>query len=108
MFYVFQCLEVIGTVVIAVDDAQNIDTESWSFLARVINFRRAFVICTVRPVTIETPPCPAALEIFDDKDVIVQDIGGIEMKYLCALACQLMEVTRIPKDLERYIKSVLM
>ncbi|KAJ8298503.1 hypothetical protein KUTeg_025034 [Tegillarca granosa] len=100
-----QCLEVIGTVVIAIDDAQNIDTESWSFLARLINFRWAFVICTVRPVTIETPPCPAALEIFDDKDVIVQDIGGIEMKYLCGLACQIMEVMRIPKDLDRILRA---
>ncbi|OWF53352.1 adenylate cyclase type 10-like isoform X2 [Mizuhopecten yessoensis] len=100
------CIEKLGGVVIALDDAHYIDPKSWIFLLRLINVPGVIVVSTVRPLAVEAPPCSAASEFFDHKMVKLRDIAGLESKYMTALACQLMEVSRIPKELERMLREM--
>lgn len=100
------CIEKLGGVVVSLDDAHHIDPKSWKFLLHLINLPDIIVVSTVRPLAVEAPPCQAASEFFDHKMVTLRDIAGLESKYMTALACQLMEVSRIPKELERMLREM--
>ncbi|XP_060063755.1 adenylate cyclase type 10-like [Ylistrum balloti] len=100
------CIEKLGGAVIALDDAHHIDPKSWMFLLLLINVPGVIVVSTVRPLAVEAPSCSAASEFFDCKMVKLLDIAGLESKFMTALACQLMEVSRIPKELERMLREM--
>ena len=96
-----QCVHDSTPVVIALDDAQNIDVDSWRTLYSLSQLTNILLILTIRPKAVEEPPCPMAAKFLDSSNVYIEDICGIDNKYLTALACQLMDVVRIPIALEK-------
>jgi hypothetical protein len=99
----FQCVSDNTPVVIALDDARNIDAESWKTLYSLSKMKNILLILTIRPFAVEEPTCPNAAKFFDNSNVYIEDMCGIEDKYLTALSCQLMDVVRIPVLLEKYL-----
>ncbi|CAC5390739.1 unnamed protein product [Mytilus coruscus] len=99
------CIHKSTPVVIILDDAHNIDQESWTTLFYLSQLTHILLVLSIRPKAVDEPSCPAAANFFDSRNVYIEDIGGIESKYLTALACQLMEVVRIPNALERLLKE---
>ncbi|CAG2250808.1 unnamed protein product [Mytilus edulis] len=99
------CIHKSTPVVIILDDAQNIDEESWTTLYYMSQLTHILLVLSIRPKAVDEPSCPAAASFFDSRNIYIEDIGGIESKYLTALACQLMDVVRIPVALERLLKE---
>ncbi|KAK3093152.1 hypothetical protein FSP39_011947 [Pinctada imbricata] len=105
MCVVKKCIEKHSAVILAIDDAQNMDSDSWMFLHKCLTVPRMLVVLSSRPAIIENPPCDAAHDFIEDNSVRVHDLGSLDVRHTAALACQLMDVVRIPKQLERMLKE---
>lgn len=86
---------------VAIDDAHNMDIESWTFMYCLSKLSQILLVMTLRPMAIETPSCTAASDFIDSSNVSIIDLSFLNLKYISALACQLLEVVCIPKELDR-------
>ncbi|KAL5008851.1 hypothetical protein ScPMuIL_014432 [Solemya velum] len=101
-----QCLDKIdNVVVVAIDDAHNMDTESWTFMYGLSKLSHILLVMTLRPFAVETPSCVAASDFMDCSSVSINDLSFLDLKYISALACQLLEVVCIPKELDRLLRD---
>ncbi|KAL4238402.1 Adenylate cyclase type 10 [Mactra antiquata] len=101
---VIECCDVHGSVIV-IDDAHNIDTASWDFLCELISIKHFLIILSVRPAILDSPSCREALYFFDHHEVKVADLSGLQLKFVAALACQMMNVVSIPKDLDYLLRE---
>ncbi|KAK3591572.1 hypothetical protein CHS0354_041619 [Potamilus streckersoni] len=89
--------------VIVIDDAHNTDQSSWTFMNQLISINKIFLLMSVRPSMVDRPPCPEAFKIIDNTNVNIHEMGNLHLKYIAPLACQLLDVVCIPKDLEKIL-----
>ncbi|KAL3874935.1 hypothetical protein ACJMK2_037887, partial [Sinanodonta woodiana] len=89
--------------VIVIDDAHNIDLSSWTFLNHLISIDKIFLLMSIRPRVVDKPPCPEALKIIDNAKVTIHELGNLHLRFMAPLACQLLDVVCIPKDLEKIL-----
>lgn len=87
-------------VLVLVDDAQNVDNLSWRFLCWLKEMKGVLIVLSSRPAAVEVPPCDYAEQYIDSSNIRVIDLGVLDTRHLPALACQIMDVVRIPSELE--------
>ncbi|XP_039261780.2 adenylate cyclase type 10-like [Styela clava] len=90
-------------VMFALDDAQNIDKESWKFITTLSKDSRALCVLGLRPFSPDKPPCDHAKQILCHPKTMFLKLGGLPNDYMGALVCQILKVQRIPQELERLI-----
>ncbi|XP_052249078.1 adenylate cyclase type 10-like [Dreissena polymorpha] len=102
-----KCLhsEAIRECVIVIDDAHNVDTSSWQFLCEMVNLSHCLIILSIRPTLLDVPTCRAAKDFMEDPQVKVVDLGSLEPKYMAPLACQMLDVISIPRDLDKLLRE---
>ncbi|XP_023931775.1 LOW QUALITY PROTEIN: adenylate cyclase type 10 [Lingula anatina] len=93
-----------GVVLFAADDAHFIDADSWEFLSDLGIDNNALVVLAMCPLT-EGKGCKLALDALKDPNTISVDMKGIDPKCMSALACQILNVARIPKEIEAVLHS---
>ena len=98
-FYLEQCT-VKQSVLVLVDDAQNVDNLSWKFLCELQKMAGVLIVLSSRPAAVERPPCEHAEHYMESPSVRVIDLGVLDTRHIPALACQIMDVVRIPCELE--------
>lgn len=94
-----QCTEK-QPVLVMVDDAQNMDHLSWKFLCELRKMKGVLIVLSSRPAAIEKPSCEHAEEFMNCSSVRVKDLAVLDTQHIPALACQIMDVVRIPCELE--------
>lgn len=87
-------------MLVLVDDAQNVDPLSWRFLCWLREMRGVLIVLSSRPAAVEVPSSDFAEQYMDSSNVRVIDLGVLDTRHLPALACQIMDVVRIPCELE--------
>lgn len=92
-------------VLVLVDDAQNVDPLSWRFLCWLREMRGVLIVLSSRPAAVEVPSCDFAEQYMDSSNVRVIDLGVLDTRHLPALACQIMDVVRIPCELEAMLRE---
>ena len=98
---VFQCLMEGTETVIIIDDAHNIDTASWEYMCELTDVKQAMIVLGLRPSIIEKPSCKKAFQFMEDSNTRLIDLGSLDLKFMAPLACQMMDVVSIPKDLDK-------
>jgi len=98
----FQCLQMIPGTVIVIDDAHNIDSFSWQFFCELLSVPHCLIVLGIRPSLLDSPSCREVVDFIDHRTVQLVDLGGLNRKYTAPLACQLMSVDSITKDLDMY------
>ena len=88
-------------VVFAVDDAHFIDPESWDFLTDFAEDSSAVCVLTMRPFKPSRPPCVAAYRVLNHANTLHVQLGGLRTAEMAPLACQLLDVFRVPEELVR-------
>ena len=99
-FTIFQCLCDRETVII-IDDAHNIDTASWEYMCELCTNREVLIVLGLRPTIIEQPSCKEAFQFMEDNEVRQIDLGSLDLRFMSPLACQMMDVVSLPKDLDK-------
>ena len=88
-------------VIFAIDDAQNIDHESWGFLSDLGHDSKALVVITLRDHSMKKSGVfSSAAQVLEHPDTFHIKVGGLPGECLAALACQILNVVQIPKELE--------
>nr|XP_002121896.2 adenylate cyclase type 10-like [Ciona intestinalis] len=87
-------------VLFALDDAQNVDSDSWKFITTLSKDSRALCVLTMRPFSPDKPPCQSAKQVLYHPKTMYVKLGGLMNEHLTPLACQFLQVERIPLELE--------
>ena len=91
-----------GFVLFAVDDAHFMDQESWKFVADLGQDMKSLVLLTIRTSSLRTlGSCAGADMVLKMPTLLKITLGGIAPQSMAALACQLLDVIQIPKELEK-------
>ncbi|XP_071790978.1 adenylate cyclase type 10-like isoform X1 [Asterias amurensis] len=86
-------------VIFAVDDAHFIDPDSWGFLIDFAADSSAVCVLTMRPFKPDKPPCIAAHRVLSHQNTLHIKLGSLRSSEMASLACQLLDVVRVPQDL---------
>ncbi|XP_071081249.1 adenylate cyclase type 10-like [Haliotis cracherodii] len=105
-FLTHMCLDSMGPTAVIVDDMHFSDKESWSCVKALSEHPHCLLALATRPNAIENPPCPEAYSLFNVKTSIVTDVYGLDLSLVSALACQVLEVVSIPKDLDNVLRDM--
>ncbi|XP_022103709.1 adenylate cyclase type 10-like isoform X2 [Acanthaster planci] len=92
-------------VIFAVDDAHFIDPDSWDFLTDFAEDSSAVCVLTMRPFKPDKPPCVAAHRVLVHPNTLHIKLGGLRSTEMASLACQLLDVVRVPEDLVRILQK---
>lgn len=91
----------------AIDDVHNADKESWEFLYNLSSLSHGMMVLMIRPAAVETPPCFTASCLLDSDCTTIMELDCMNAKYMCSLACQLLDVIRVPKEIDRWVEHAL-
>ena len=87
-------------IVFAVDDGQNMDSESWDFVPKLwANPGMMFVIVYKCTGGYEEK---LAHQILQNATLTI-DLPALQSEHMCPLACQVLGVVQIPERLELYV-----
>ncbi|KAB0803414.1 hypothetical protein PPYR_00384 [Photinus pyralis] len=87
---------------IAIDNAEHIDDESWSFIATLCELDVIFTILTVNT---HDQLSKVAMSVFNNTRLQVLQLKPVDKWYHAALACQFLGVEGIPPELEKVIQD---
>ncbi|XP_022816749.1 adenylate cyclase type 10-like [Spodoptera litura] len=88
--------------VVAVEEAQHIDNESWRLILMLLEIKILFFVFSIADVETMSD---FAKNCFENNMIKKVLLAGIDRTYHAALACQLLDVQAIPADLEKVIES---
>ncbi|KAF5300893.1 hypothetical protein FQR65_LT09056 [Abscondita terminalis] len=88
--------------VIAIDNAEYIDDESWYFIETLLVVDMVFIIMTT---TTNIELRKDAINTFLNKKIKIIHLEPIDKWYHAALACQILNVRGIPPELEKKVLS---
>lgn len=83
---------------IAIDDAEFIDDESWGLLPTLIDLDIMMIVMTMGSRRILST---VAKETINHKRIRSIQLHSIDKWYHAGLACQILDVTAIPPELEK-------
>lgn len=93
----------IGYIIFAIDDAHLMDVESWRFMPAFGHYYQTMLILTLRtPWANKNPTAESLLSISATLQI---QMGPLNPQYLAALACQLLNVTMIPRKLDKMLRQ---
>lgn len=87
---------------IAIDDAEFIDEESWGLLPTILDLDVILIVMTMGSRRILSV---VAEKTIKHKRVRTLNLRPIDKWYHAALACQVLDVTAVPPELEKVIQS---
>ncbi|KAG5893844.1 hypothetical protein JTB14_002570 [Gonioctena quinquepunctata] len=87
---------------IAIDDAEYIDDESWLLFDRLLDMNIVFIVATMGT---EKELSLLAMEILKKPRIKSIELKGIDKWYHVGLACQMLKVDGIPPELEKTIQT---
>lgn len=87
---------------IAIDDAEFIDEESWGLLPAILDLDVILIVMTMGSRRILSI---VAEKTIKHKRVRTLNLRPIDKWYHAALACQVLDVTAVPPELEKVIQS---
>uniref|UniRef100_UPI00398F2D34 adenylate cyclase type 10-like n=1 Tax=Pristiophorus japonicus TaxID=55135 RepID=UPI00398F2D34 len=88
------------TVLLVIDQVQYIDTPSWELILQMRASLPLFMVMALRPFTAEKPPCQAAVMVMRSQRTIYIKLSGLDPSIIRPLACQILGVISIPRELE--------
>ncbi|XP_070572450.1 adenylate cyclase type 10-like [Ptychodera flava] len=92
-------------LIFAIDDAHFIDNESWELLGDLAADSNAVCVMTMRPFPPNMKPCKAALDILNNNFTMHIKLCGLEPQYMEPLACQFLDVVKVPLDLIKILET---
>ncbi|CAH1970769.1 unnamed protein product [Acanthoscelides obtectus] len=87
--------------IIAIDDAENIDDESWMLLKLLLDLNLVFVVATMGTAK---ELSTLAMKVLRSTKIKTVELKGIDKWYHVGLACQMLSVDGIPAELEKTIQ----
>nr|CAI5849851.1 unnamed protein product [Callosobruchus analis] len=87
--------------IIAIDDAENIDDESWMLLKLLLDLNLVFVVATMGTAK---ELSTLAMKVLKSPKIKTVELKGIDKWYHVGLACQMLNVDGIPAELEKTIQ----
>nr|CAH7718092.1 unnamed protein product [Callosobruchus chinensis] len=87
--------------IIAIDDAENIDDESWMLIKLLLDLNLVFVVATMGTAK---ELSTLALKVLKSPKIKTIELKGIDKWYHVGLACQMLNVDGIPAELEKTIQ----
>ncbi|XP_029789204.1 adenylate cyclase type 10-like [Suricata suricatta] len=88
-------------IIFIIDEAQFIDSASWSFMERLIRTVPIFIIMSLSPFM--DIPCPAASTIMKNRNTTYIILGALQPKDILNKVCRDLNVKGIPKELDTYL-----
>ncbi|XP_026743294.1 adenylate cyclase type 10-like [Trichoplusia ni] len=88
--------------VIALEEAQHVDIDSWRLITILLETKQIFFIMTITDIDHISE---AAMYCLSKDMMVLIPLAGIDRTYHAALVCQLLDVQAIPADLEKVIES---
>ncbi|XP_076268027.1 adenylate cyclase type 10-like [Rhynchophorus ferrugineus] len=88
--------------VIAIDNSEYIDDESWILISILTKLNLVFIISTMG---LRSMISPVAMEVLKMSKIKIIQMKPIDKWYHCGLACQMLDVEAIPADLEKVIQE---
>lgn len=93
----------LGYIIFAIDDAHLMDVESWKFMPAFGHYKQTLLILTLRtPWANRNPTAESLLSISATLQI---QMGPLNPQHLAALACQLLNVTMIPRKLDKMLRQ---
>ncbi len=87
-----------GFIMFAIDDAHFMDADSWDFVSTLGLDMNTLVVMTCR---MPFPMCDTATRVLAQQTTCHMVLEGLEPQYLAHLACSLLGVVKIPRELEK-------
>ncbi|XP_055956861.1 adenylate cyclase type 10 [Patella vulgata] len=100
------CLDKLGPTVFILDDMRSCDIMSWDYLYALSDCPLALIVLGVRPKSIDEPSCPAAQMFFERGDTVTMDVENIDQRFMTALACQILDVSRLHRDIDSLVRKL--
>ncbi|XP_076398119.1 adenylate cyclase type 10 [Megachile rotundata] len=94
-----------GRVCILLDDVQHMDLLSWQFFAVTLNNINVVLVMTLQEPLSWDDLTQVEAAICQDKRLMNRTLLGIDSKYVAAFACQFLNVSAVPKSLERVLQK---
>ncbi|XP_072039870.1 adenylate cyclase type 10-like [Amphiura filiformis] len=94
-----------GTL-IAIDDAEYIDADSWDYLKDFVG-DSCIISLSLGPFRKDESTPKAATEILQDQSTIHMKLNGLDPQCMEPLLCQQMEVATVPRELTNMLSSNL-
>ncbi|XP_077862654.1 adenylate cyclase type 10-like [Saccoglossus kowalevskii] len=92
-------------VIFVVDDAHFIDKDSWDFITDLAEDSSAVCLLAMRPFPPNKASCPSAAKVLQNPATLHIKLHGIPQEYLEELACQILNVIAIPKELLKILQE---
>ncbi|XP_033119981.1 adenylate cyclase type 10-like [Anneissia japonica] len=93
------------SILFVIDDAHYIDKDSWDFLADLTQTPQVMCVLSMRPFTKEYQPSASAKGVLSGKRVVKIRLRGLKSDQMASLACQLLDVKRVPIELVKLLKE---
>ncbi|KAF5292379.1 hypothetical protein FQA39_LY03413 [Lamprigera yunnana] len=88
--------------VVAIDNAEFIDVESWTFINELLQLDLAFVVMTM---TTTNRLHDKGVDIFNNSRIKKLQLEPLDKCYQAGLACQILNVRAIPPEIEKLIQA---
>ncbi|KAM5237489.1 adenylate cyclase type 10 [Ctenodactylus gundi] len=88
-------------LIFIIDEAQFVDTVSWTFMERLIQTVPIFIIMSLSPFT--GAPCAAASAIMRNRNTTYITLGAVQPRDIRNKVCFDLNVRSIPKELDTYL-----
>ncbi|XP_077996460.1 adenylate cyclase type 10-like [Glandiceps talaboti] len=92
-------------LIFAIDDAHFVDAESWELLADLAADSNAVCVMAMRPFASNEKMPRAASTILSSNYTLTIKLNGLEPQFMEPLACQILDVVRVPQDLVRILET---
>ncbi|XP_071962575.1 adenylate cyclase type 10-like [Antedon mediterranea] len=92
-------------ILFAIDDAHYIDKESWDFFTDLSKTPYVMCVLSMRPFTNENQPTASARTVLASNKVMKIRLRGLKSEQMASLACQLLDVERVPIELVELLKE---
>ena len=82
-------------IIFAIDDSHYMDPDSWEFIADLGHDNRSLVVLTLKKKN-DLVLCDTAMRVIHHPSAVHIPLEGIEQQHITDLACQLLDVVKIP------------
>lgn len=89
---------------IAIDDAEFIDEDSWILIDQILEFDNIFIVITMGQ---RKHLSAQADKILEHRKIRKVYLRPIDKWFHAGLACQILDVYAIPPELEKYVSAYI-
>ncbi|XP_015214518.2 adenylate cyclase type 10 [Lepisosteus oculatus] len=86
-----------------IDEAHYIDPVSWEFIKEACEKTPVFMSMALRRLPLQNSLSPAANKVIRNPRTLYVKLSGLEASVIAQLACQILGVIRIPREVELFL-----